>query len=56
MVRVSGVPYEVELVDLHIKEIKKAWCEGYSAGYKAALEQCEQGIYTSFAKLKENVA
>jgi hypothetical protein len=56
VVRVSGVPYEVELVDLHSKQVKEAWNEGYTAGYKAALEKCEKEFKSSFVRLKEHVA
>jgi hypothetical protein len=56
VVRVSGVPYEIDLAEFHFQEMKKAWNDGYTAGYKAALEKCEKEFKSSFVKLKENVA
>lgn len=37
MVRVSGVPYEVELTALHLAEIERAYQEGYKEGFLDAL-------------------
>jgi hypothetical protein len=62
MVRVSGVPYEVELINTHLAEVEQAYQEGYKKGFLDALlnsnscnkskEDCEK----RWSSIKEDFA
>jgi hypothetical protein len=61
MVRVSGVPYEVELTSFHLAEVERAYQEGYKKGYIDALlnrSQCnnKEDCDKKWSSIKEDFA